>query len=59
MVKDSKQLSNELLRMYIIELDLAMRNDYDKCDIIMRDAKRDIFIEKLKEFEEKIKEECW
>ena len=59
MVKDSKQLSNELLRMYIIELDLAMRNDYDTCDIIMRDAKRDIFIEKLKEFEEKIKEECW
>lgn len=59
MAKDSKQLYSELLMMYITELDLAMGNDYNECDTIMRDIKKDTFTEKLREFASAIREECW
>ena len=58
-MKDSKQIYSELLMMYIIELDLAMGNDYNECDPIMRDIKKDTFMEKLGEFAAAIREECW
>ena len=58
-MKDSKQIYSELLMMYITELDLAMGNDYNECDIIMRDIKKDTFMEKLGEFAATIREECW
>lgn len=59
MGKDSKQLYSELLMMYITELDLAMGNDYNECDTIERDIKKDTFMEKLREFAIAIREECW
>lgn len=48
--KDYKQIYSELLMMYIKELDLAMGNDYNECDNIMRDVKKDRFMELLEEF---------
>ena len=59
MEKDSKQLYSELLMMYITELDLAMGNDYNECDAIARDIKKDTFMEKLKDFAIAIREERW
>lgn len=56
--RDSKQIWSELLMMYITELDLAMGNDYNECDTVMRDIKKDTFIEKLSELCEAIREEC-
>lgn len=53
-MKDSKQIYSELLMMYIIELDLAMGNDYNECDTIMRDVKKDRFMELLGEFKKAI-----
>lgn len=48
--KDDKQIYCELLTMYITELDLAMGNDYNECDTIMRDVKKDKFMQLLGEF---------
>ena len=58
-MKDSKQIYSELLMMYITELDLAMGNDYNECDTVMRDIKKDTFMDKLEEFAAAIKEEYW
>lgn len=52
--KRDKQIYSELIAMYITELDLAMGNDYNECDTIMRDVKKDKFMELLSEFKKAI-----
>lgn len=52
--KEDRQIYSELLMMYITELDLAMGNDYNECDTIMRDVKKDRFMQLLGEFKKAI-----
>ena len=53
--RDCRAIHFELLGMYITELDLAMGNDYNECDNIMCDVKKDKFMDLLSEYYTAIK----